>query len=84
MNQDINDHGTLLTNGINETDTLSSVKVKMFSSIKITLQKKKRPDSKAIFEDLLKTDSTITKKSLLDNVLAKPKISHQQEDTKWS
>ena len=33
--------------------------------------KKKRPDSNAIFKDLLKTDSTITEKNLLDNALSK-------------
>ena len=45
--------------------------MKILSSIKNIREKKKRPDSNAIFEDLLKTDSIITEKSLLDNALSK-------------
>ena len=65
MNEDINDAGTLLTNDVNNTDSFSSIKVKILSSMKNIREKKERPDSNAIFEDLLKTDSTITEKSLL-------------------
>ena len=45
--------------------------MKILSWIKNIREKKKRPDSNATFEDLLKTDSTITEKSLLDNALSK-------------
>ena len=71
MNEDINDGGRLLTNGFNDTDSFSSIKVKILSSIKNICEKKRPPDSNVIFEDLLKTDSTITEKSLLDNALSK-------------
>ena len=71
MNEDINDDGTLLTNDVNDIDSFSSIKVKILLSIKNIREKKKCPDSNAIFEDLLKKDSTITEKSLLDNVLSK-------------
>ena len=64
MNEDIHDDGTLLTNDVNHTGSFSSIKV---IKIKNVCEKIKRPDSNAIFEDLLKTDSTITQKSLLDN-----------------
>ena len=52
-------------------DSLSSIKLKILSSIKNIREKEKCPDSTAIFEDLLKTDSTITEQSLLDNALSK-------------
>ena len=71
MNEGINDDRTLLTNDIKDTDSFSSIKVEILSSIKNIRGKKKRPDSNAIFEDLLKTDSAITEKSLLDNALSK-------------
>ena len=71
MNEDINNDGTLLTIDINDTDSFSSIKVKILSQIKNIREKEKRPDSNAIFEDLLKTDSTITEKSLLHNALSK-------------
>ena len=71
MNEDINNDGTLLTIDVNDTDSFSSIKVKILSQIKNIHEKEKRPDSNAIFEDLLKTDSTITEKSLLHNVLSK-------------
>ena len=45
--------------------------MKILSWIKNIREKKKRPDSNATFEDLLKTDSTITEKSLLNNALSK-------------
>ena len=45
--------------------------MKILSWIKNIREKKKRLDSNATFEDLLKTDSTITEKSLLDNALSK-------------
>ena len=45
--------------------------MKILSWIKNIREKKKRPDSNATFEDLLKTDSTITEKSLLDSALSK-------------
>ena len=70
VNEDINDDGTLLSNDVNDTDSFSSIKVKILSSIKNIREKKKRPDSNAIFEDLLKIDSTITEKSLFDNALS--------------
>ena len=71
MNEDINDDGTLLTNDVNDTDSFSSIEVEILSSIKNIRMKKKCPDSNAIFEDLPKTDSTISEKSLFDNVLSK-------------
>ena len=71
MNEDINNDGTLLTIDVNDTDSFSSIKVKILSQIKNIREKEKRPDSNAIFEDLLKTDSTITEKSLLHNALSK-------------
>ena len=61
MNEDINDDGTLLTNYVNDVDSFSSIKVKILWSIKIIREKK----------DLLKTDSRIPEKSLLDNALSK-------------
>ena len=61
MNEDINDDGTLLINDI----------IDFLSSSKNICEKKKHPDSNAIFKDLLKTDSTITEKGLLDNALSK-------------
>ena len=60
MNEDINDDETLLTYDVNDTDWFSSIKVKILSLNKNIREKKKRPDSNAIFEDLLKTDSKIT------------------------
>ena len=45
--------------------------MKILSWIKNIREKKKRPDSNATSEDLLKTDSTITEKSLLDSALSK-------------
>ena len=45
--------------------------MKILSSIKNIHEKRKRPDSNAIFEELLKTESTITEKSLLDNTPSK-------------
>ena len=71
MNEEINNDGTLLTIDVNDTDSFSSIKVKILSQIKNIREKEKRPDSNAIFEDLLKTDSTITEKSLLHNALSK-------------
>ena len=71
INEEINDDWTLLTNDVNDTDLFSSVKVKILSLIKNICERKIRPDSNAIFEDLLKLDSTITKKSLLDKALSK-------------
>ena len=71
MNEDINNDRTLLTNDVNNTNSFSSIKVKILSLIKNIREKKKHPDSNAIFEDLLKTNSTITEKSLLDNALSK-------------
>ena len=71
INEEINDDRTLLTNDVNDTDLFSSVKVKILSSIKNICERKIRPDSNAIFEDLLKLDSTITEKSLLDKALSK-------------
>ena len=59
MNEDINDAGTLLTNDVNNTDSFSSIKVKILSSIKNIREKKERPDSNAIFEDLLKTEKSL-------------------------
>ena len=41
------------------------------SSIKNVHEKKKRPYSNAIVDDLLKTDNTITEKILLNNALSK-------------
>ena len=69
INEDINNDGALLTNDVNDTDSFGSIKVKTLSSIKNIREKKKCPDSNAIFEYLLKTDSTIIEKSLLDNAL---------------
>ena len=60
MNEDINDDETLLTYDVNATYSFSSIKVKILSLDKNIREKKKRPDSNAIFEDLLKTDSKIT------------------------
>ena len=71
INEEINDDRTLLTNDVNDTDLFSSVKVKILSSIKNICERKIRPDSNTIFEDLLKLDSTITEKSLLDKALSK-------------
>ena len=62
MNEGINDDRTLLTNDIKDTDSFSSIKVEILSSIKNIRGKKKRPDSNAIFEDLLKTDVQSPKK----------------------
>ena len=45
--------------------------MKILSSIKNIREKKRRPDSNSIFEDLLKTDSTTAEKSLLDNAFSK-------------
>ena len=71
INEEVNDDRTLLTNDVNDTDLFSSVKVKILSSIKNICERKIRPDSNAIFEDLLKLDSTNTEKSLLDKALSK-------------
>ena len=45
--------------------------MKTFSLIKNIREKEKCPDSNAIFENLLRKDSTVTEKSLLDNALSK-------------
>ena len=45
MNEDINDNGALLTNDVNDTDSFSSIKVKILQSIKNICEMKKRPDS---------------------------------------
>ena len=44
--------------------------MKIVSSIKNVHEKKKRPYSNAIVDDLLKTDNTITEKILLNNALS--------------
>ena len=71
MNEDINDDEIFLTNDVNDTESFSLFKVKILSQIKNICEKKNRPYSHAIFEDLLKTNSTITEKSLFDNSLLK-------------